>query len=357
LKINFILPENDDKPIGGFKIVYQYANEMTKRGHEVCISFLNDLYPEKRSKSRQWLSLQKRRIKHKIQGSIDPSSQITWFDLDKKVEVKFHVINESQLPNADVVIATAVQTSFFVDKLSSKKGRKFYFIQNYETWAYPEDKVHDSFKLPLKKIVIAKWLAEKIKKVTNDYIYIVPNFIDDIYMGKTSSDRENVVSILNHELPEKNTLFGIDVIKRVKEKVPDLTVKMFGVSNRPPEGLPKYISYYSRPSRQQLFNDIYAKSKIYIMPSLLEGWGLTGTEAMASGAALVASDIPGITEYAINNRNSLLAKPNDLKDFSEKVLELILDEKRRKEITEVAKEDVKKYSLIESTNLFLKCLK
>lgn len=356
MKISFILPENDDKPIGGFKIVYQYANEMTKRGHEVYISFLNTLYPEKKSRVRQWLGLKKRSLKYRLQQKEDPSSKITWFDIDERIKIKFHVIDGRQLPNADVIIATAAQTSFFVDKLSSRKGRKFYFIQNYETWAYSEDILQKSFKLPLRKIVIAKWLLKKIEKVTSDTIQIVPNFIDGIYMKETDNNRKNVISILNHDLPEKNTLFGIEVIKKVKERVPDLTVKMFGVAKRPPEGIPDYIEYYSRPSKQDLFKEIYAKSKVYILPSLLEGWGLTGTEAMASGAALVASDIPGVKEYAVNNRNSLLAKPNDLSEFTEKVLDLMLNENKRKAIVEIAKSDVKKYSLTESTTLFLSYL-
>ncbi|MEI3210934.1 MAG: hypothetical protein V8S42_00375 [Lachnospiraceae bacterium] len=42
MKVCFVLPKFSRKPIGGFKIVFEYANRMSKRGHQVEILFLNE---------------------------------------------------------------------------------------------------------------------------------------------------------------------------------------------------------------------------------------------------------------------------------------------------------------------------
>ena len=42
MKICFILPQTLRKPIGGYKIIYEYANRLVDEGHKVVILFLNE---------------------------------------------------------------------------------------------------------------------------------------------------------------------------------------------------------------------------------------------------------------------------------------------------------------------------
>ncbi len=58
-----------------------------------------------------------------------------------------------------------------------------------------------------------------------------------------------------------------------------------------------------------------------LYPSLLhESFGMSGLEAQASGLPVVASNIGGITEWAIHEKTALLAKPNDVEDWYHKIL-------------------------------------
>ncbi len=50
------------------------------------------------------------------------------------IHPRFTKLIEQSIPDADVVIATAWQTAYTVDRLSDNKGDKFYFVQNYEIW-------------------------------------------------------------------------------------------------------------------------------------------------------------------------------------------------------------------------------
>ena len=40
MKVCFVLPKFSRKPIGGFKIVFEYANRLSQKGHKVAILFL-----------------------------------------------------------------------------------------------------------------------------------------------------------------------------------------------------------------------------------------------------------------------------------------------------------------------------
>lgn len=42
MKVCFVLPKFSRKPIGGFKIVFEYANRLSQKGHKVAILFLNE---------------------------------------------------------------------------------------------------------------------------------------------------------------------------------------------------------------------------------------------------------------------------------------------------------------------------
>ncbi|WP_374285413.1 hypothetical protein [Lactococcus sp.] len=157
MKINFILPGNSNLPIGGNKIVYQYANELSKRGHEVCLTFLFDLH----TNSLRFLIKYLFR-KQIIKRSGSHKQEVTWFPLDKSIKLKFDVSFLSEVPDADVVIATEARTTNVVAKLSKSKGKKYYLIQNYETWVFDGniELLNQTYQLGLTNIVISKDLQE-----------------------------------------------------------------------------------------------------------------------------------------------------------------------------------------------------
>jgi len=351
MKINFILPPNGNHPVGGFKIVFQYANQLARLGHDVHLSFLNDLYPEKKTKLRVFLSFVKKKL-----FRIGRESEITWFNLDKRISLHFNVMFERELPKADIIIATAAQTAVWIKGISDTYGDKFYFIQGYETWAYPEARLVETFKNSIAKIVVAKWLYDIVIKYSKK-VYVIPNFLDDsvYYKHQDLNNRGNTISMLFHEEPQKNTEFGLAVLAIVKKKIPDLEVKLFGVFDEPKD-LPDYVAYYKSPSQVKLRDEIYGTSKVYLLPSLSEGWGLTGMEAMKSGAVLISSRINGILEYACSEKNAVLINPNDLVAFVNETVSILQNEDLRLRLATTAINDISRYSVSNSTDTLLKVL-
>jgi glycosyltransferase involved in cell wall biosynthesis len=88
---------------------------------------------------------------------------------------------------------------------------------------------------------------------------------------------------------------------------------------------------------------LYKNSLGFLFPSLSEGFGLPGIEAMAGGTLVLASDIPVFKE--IYKNQAIYFNPYDFTSI-EKSMEvaLTMDTQKRREMIERNKEFVKKYS-------------
>lgn len=360
MKIKFILPQNTNIPIGGYKIVYQYANKLVALGHTVSLDFVIDNNLKIKMLNRNHSII--RRMKDKMFGN--PISKIlkdsiTWFDLDSRVTTRFNIFEDEILVDKTTkVVGTAFWTAFVVERLNIPDENKFEFIQNYENYGIDSPELVDqSFRTKVNKIVIAKWLKDLTFNLSGQPSDYVPNFIDmnDFFLTTSLSERNHVVTLLNHEAESKRTKFGLEVLARVKQEVPDLEVKLFGAYD-PVQKLPDYVSFYRTPSLQYLRDEIYNKSQIYLLPSVREGWVLTGMEAMASGAAVISSDIGGVRDYMFDKSNALLIEPDNLELFVEKIVYLLEADDQRQKIVLEAQKTVASLSIEESVKKLLSAL-
>ncbi len=296
--ITFLLPGNGRQPIGGYKVVYEYANRLVKDGLDVSVVYPSFPFP---FKERGWFRFLHqcenvlRYLLFKISGIYHCRS---WFPLDKKVQE--HLVwslNERHVPASDLYIATAVQTSFY---LASYKGvppaQKYYLIQHFENWDGTSDEdVIRSYHLPLKKIVIAEWLEKIVQDCGEDCILIHNGFDFNWFsqnIGYADKDKF-CVTMLYHTLPWKGCQDGFKALEIVKSKYPQLKVNLFGVYPQP-KNLPDWYHYYRRPDRET-HNRIYNEAAIFLAPSHGEGFCLTPPEAMQCGCAVVCTDVGGYT--------------------------------------------------------------
>lgn len=91
--------------------------------------------------------------------------------------------------------------------------------------------------------------------------------------------------------------------------------------------------------------DFLGALDIFLMPSLLEGQPLALLEAMAMGKAIVASDIPGISETAEDGKEATLVPPGNPVRLAGAVLGLLHDAPRAKELGNNARKKAALFSL------------
>jgi glycosyltransferase involved in cell wall biosynthesis len=192
--------------------------------------------------------------------------------------------------------------------------------------------VHAAWRAPLRKIVISGWLFRRALEigVAESSMTVIHNAVahDVFRLLQPIEERPPGVAMLYSSPSYKGGDIGIEMLRRVKVRVPDLRATLFGVEAAP-RRLPDWVTYIRSATPAQLTADVYNRSAIYLCPSLSEGWHLPGPEAMACGCALVASDIGGVQDYADDGDTALLYPAGDVAAGADRVTELLLDENRR----------------------------
>ncbi|OGE84204.1 MAG: hypothetical protein A2846_02495 [Candidatus Doudnabacteria bacterium RIFCSPHIGHO2_01_FULL_49_9] len=79
---------------------------------------------------------------------------------------------------------------------------------------------------------------------------------------------------------------------------------------------------------------LYRSAKIFVLPSLMEGFGLIGVEAQAAGASVAASDIPVLHEVLGNG--AVFFDPASAEDMAEKIAEIWQNNAHRQALEQAA---------------------
>lgn len=100
--------------------------------------------------------------------------------------------------------------------------------------------------------------------------------------------------------------------------------------------------------------DVVHIADIFLFPSYREGLGVSAIEAMAAGVPVIASDIRGVREYAVNMQNSILLNPDDVAGFSKAISTLVNNTELREELGRNAMNTVEPFDLKNSINDIIK---
>lgn len=320
ISVTIVLPGIAPNPIGGYKVAFEYANAMARSGNTVKI-----LQAWNFNGQPQYLGLPRRLRRVKHLRAVRENARPNWFKLDSKVEVvNRFTAHTSDTAGSNVVVATAAQTARFVAEACSSNGSAgAYFIQHYETWDLPSAELQATWRLPLRKLVIAPWLAD-IGDSLGVSTELVPNAIDasEFPRGPAVDQRPMLVAAMLSPMPFKRADIVCDMFTQVLDGVPSARGIAFGVESRPSE-LDARVEYVQRPTRDEL-RRIYQAARIYVCASDAEGWHLPPAEAMASGAAIVSTEIGGVTAYAADSARFVPA--GDTNALSRAVIEVLAAE-------------------------------
>lgn len=350
MKISFLLPCYCWVPSGGFRVVYEYANQLVARGHSVTVIHPRRLAfppPEKFS-----LRGRLRRLRLTAVESFKHPT-LYWHRMDPRVRLEFVADSSARhFPDADVVFATAWHTVASVLALPTSKGKKSYLIQGYETFLGPRDLVNQTWRAPLHKIVIAKWLVDLAEHLGAGPVTYIPNAIDpDRYRcTQPPESRPPAVAMTFSTVPVKGSRDGIAALQIAKESCPSLSATLFGAVPRPAY-LPKWISYFWNPPQREIVERIYNQSAIFLSPSLSEGFPLPPAEAASCCCAIVATDIPGMQDYIEPGVTGVLSPPSDPGSLAENICSVLRDWKLRVRLARAAKSRISQFTWERSTGL------
>lgn len=361
--ICFLLPYWADRPVGGYKIVYEYANRFAALGYHVELA-----YPYNPSTRNYLLEIIRHFIANPRHWKLfsafcrKTSKGPSWFRLDPRVKVSavfqyspWFAIRRSRKTK---FIATFVWTATCLNQFPISSLRKFYFIQDREIWMKGlRFSVDDTYRYEMGKIVISRWLQEFVEK-TGARAELVPNALDFEYFKFSKSvDARNPheIAMLWHTDVRKRTEDALAALTKVRETHPELHVTAFGACAEPKD-LPSWVTFYHCPDRE-LHNRIYNNAAIFVASSEQEGWGLCPSEAMICGAAVACTDIGGYREFAKDGETALMSPVRDVPSLAANIKRLIEDRELRIRIANAGRANIQQFTWDNAVRRFLEVLK
>jgi len=99
----------------------------------------------------------------------------------------------------------------------------------------------------------------------------------------------------------------------------------------------------------------YGAADLFVFSSVTETQGLVLVEAMAAGTPVVAVDAPGIRDV-VNGKNGFMVK-HSIRDFSEKVIKVLDNNKLREKMSKNARKTASDYSISKMSRKMLQVYK
>lgn len=305
MKISVIVPHVIRKPGGGTKIMYEFANQLNELGHDVTVYNCMETSFFKTGRIKYIL----RRIYFTF------FKHPAWYKFSKNVKsIIIPQVGSKNISDADIIFFTGWSLVYDLQKLDKSKGLKFNLIQDLEFWTGD------------KEIIIESYLFKNIIKLT--YSTHIKNYIEQlgekVYKVSISVDRyffkitapietrtQGSICMMYSTEERKGSKFGLEALLKIKEQNKNLTAHLFGTSVGP-LNLPTGFHYHQTP---QNLSQIMNNCSIFLTPSLWEGYGIPGIEAMHCGCAVVCSDAEGHMMYAKNDETAIVFKVGITEDI------------------------------------------
>ncbi len=306
MKIAFLTPHI--RIAGGVRAILTYADRLAGRGHEVSV-----IVPVRSDVKAWW----RNRARRGPEWMPDFRAWVRWVTSWEP----------GHLPDGDAVVATAWQSAPAVAEAPARCGRKFYLVQHYESLYHGEPaRVDETYRLPLRKIVISTWLAGIMRERFGQEAPVLVTPVDPALFHPAPPERGDGllrVLMLHHEYDWKGVPEGLEAYARVSARHADLRLVGFGVK-APRTPLLPYDEFFENLPQERLAW-LYSRCPIYLCPSWDEGLGMPPMEAMACGAALVTYDNGGCRDYARDGETALVAPRRDV-DALARALARVVDE-------------------------------
>lgn len=230
--------------------------------------------------------------------------------------------------------------------------------------------------LPLKKVilnfiiknsdkltVLSSYIQEKLlclagSKVLKDKIVIIPLGIDMIkykpdnnkllLRKKYNVKSKNVILFIGRIVEKKGVQYLIKAMPDILHEYPDTDLIICGDGPLKTEfenlskkmGLENYIRFVGYVSDENIKIEYLSLSDILVVPSILtrnkdtEGLGVVILEGLATGTAVIASDVGGIPDIIKDGENGFLVKPENSDDISQKVIKIFSDDELKRKFKE-----------------------
>jgi glycosyltransferase involved in cell wall biosynthesis len=186
------------------------------------------------------------------------------------------------------------------------------------------------------------------QKITTTHEAVDPTFLKKINpkIRNWKLEIRNYILYTGNLYPHKN----IEIILKALQKLPNLKLKIICARSFFTQKIEKLIKEYKIKNQVELlgyvpdveFKKIYHQALSLVHPSLMEGFSLTGLEAMALGCPVISSNSSCLPE--IYQNSVLYFDPNNSNDLISQIQQLQNNPKLREKLINLGYQQVQKYS-------------
>lgn len=311
LKIAYILPSCTIS--GGAAVVCQHANRLKKRGHHLTLI------------------------------SILPVTSFDWFPNQMVDVISF---DQAVSNDYDVVVATAWNTSFYLNRLKSTS--KVYFVQSDETRFFSNNSINhflaglSYFHNGIGYITEAKWIKQWLSSGFGRVAELIPNGLDEtiFYPDVPLEKKGNRLRILLEgpiDVPYKGMKNAFAAVEDVDAEI--WCVSSFGV----PKSNWRCDRFFPGVPMSKM-RSIYSSCDILLKMSEVEGFFGPPLEMMACGGVAVVSKVTGYDEYIIDEVNALVVDKGDILGANNALKRIISDANLRNKLIQEGRRTAKNWN-------------
>lgn len=196
--------------------------------------------------------------------------------------------------------------------------------------------------------------------ITDKKIEVIHPGVDLAYLKPGEKSLTPLISYVGRLKDYKSVDVLIRAFAKIKDEIPDAHVVVAGGGDEyhPLKLLTKKLNLESRVTfegkvSEERKREILQRSWVFVMPSMMEGWGITAIEASACGTLVLASDVPGLRDSIQNGKTGELIPYGDVESFAQKIKKYISDAKLRTSYEEQAIEWASRFAWEKSSERFI----
>jgi GT2 family glycosyltransferase len=262
---------------GGHRVIFEQANRLAARGHDVSIWTLG--------------------------------KPPAWFELDVPVRYfrRYSALLRELEPLRAIKIATWWNTAAPVWLASVNQGIPAYFVQDIESSYYPRHErvrhaVIASYQHEFRYMTTSGWNRERLAELGLSAAFVPPGIDLATFRERPEIERRSdQILALGRTNPLKNFPLTLAAWHALAQPRPQL--RLFGIE--PALANEPGIVYERAPSDERV-GELLCEASVFVQTSTHEGFCLPVLEAMACGTPVVCTDADGNRDFCLDGENCLM---------------------------------------------------
>lgn len=289
---------------GGARFIYQLANALLDKGHQVEI--------------------------------VIPENNVISWPVRAKI-TRVEALTPSAIPSCDFILP-----NFFTTVLpvwESKKGQVVRLSLGYEPlWVKDADFAKQTYLLGAPIITISQWHRQVLFNHTGLNSTVVSPGVDTSVFHpysklSTKIGRKTVFFIVRsvpHGYTWKGTEDFFEASRQLKKLYPNFDIYVVVTEQIPFQSPIPCLIKTANTDTEMAQN--YAQADLFVYASSFEAFGLPPLEAMACGTAVITTDCGGIRDYAKHGTNCLIVPPKDVGQLTSAMYRLLNNDQERQRL-------------------------